>query len=130
MYVIANQLTIEGQKGAGVMGGFPIYYQRGLNTYAEVIEGWSYLAFIVNQNTEADGRFYGYFVEQERNEDAFVVADVAIGGPSNLINAEDQNFTPFWMLRPLPVRHEMLLRRDSSAEIGEPVRSAVRTDRR
>ena len=130
MYVIANQLNVDGQKTAGVMAGFPIYYQRGLNTYAEVIEGWSYLAFIVNQNTEADGRFYGYFVEQERNEDAFIVADVAIGGPSNLINAEDQNFTPFWMLRPRPVRREMLLGRDSSAEIGEPVRSAVRTDRR
>lgn len=130
MYVIANGLDVQSQRAAGVMAGYPVYYQRGLNTYAEVIEGWSYLAFIANQNTEADGRWYGYFVEQERSEEEFMVADVAVGGSGNLVNAEDQNFTPFWMLRPRPLRREMLLARDSGADIGEPVRSAIRTDRR
>jgi L-lysine 6-oxidase len=130
MYVIANQLHTEDQRAAGVMAGYPVYYQRGLNTYAEVIEGWSYLAFIVNQNTEPEGRAYGYFVEQERNETAFSVTDVAIGGPGNLINAEDQNFTPSWFLRPYSVREQALHRSDREADVGEPVRSAIRTDRR
>jgi L-lysine 6-oxidase len=130
MYVIANQLDVDSQRAAGVMAGYQVYYQRGINSYAEIIEGWSYLAFIVNQNTEPEGRFYGYFVEQERNEDAFVVADVAVGGAGNLINAEDQNFTPVWIMRPAAVRHQVLLRLDAEADIGAPVRSAVRGDHR
>jgi len=81
------RLNVDGQKTAGVMAGFQF-----LSAWTEhVRRGYrrlELLAFIVNQNTEADGRFYAYFVEQERNEDAFIVADVANGGPSNLINAE------------------------------------------
>jgi L-lysine 6-oxidase len=130
MYVISSQIEVEDQRAAGVMAGYPVYYQRGINTYAEAIEAWSYLAFIVNQNVSPNGRSYGYFVEQERGEEKFIIADVALGGPGNLINPEDQNFTPFWSLRPASVRRMQMLALDADAETGEAVKSPVRTDRR
>jgi L-lysine 6-oxidase len=130
MAVLTGQLTAEGQTAGGIMAGFSVNYQRGLNTYAEAIEGWTHLAFIANQNQEPDGRRYAYFVEQERNEEAFSVADVAVGGPGNLINPQDQNFTPFWLLKPAAMRRTWLLAFDDGADPGEPVLSPKRTDRR
>lgn len=130
VYVMTNQLTPEAQKESGIVAGYQVYYQRGINTYADVIEAWSHLAFIVNQNTAPEGRRYPYFVESERDEAAFSVADVAVGGPANLINPQDQIFTPFWYLRPHAQRTELLLRRDSASRVGAPLHRPRRDDRR
>ena len=130
MYVIANQLTPEKQKEAGIVAGFQTYYQRGINSYPDVIEAWFHLAFIVNQNTSPHGRLYPYFVESERDESAFSVAGVAVGDAGNIINPQDQMFSPSWYLTPHEHRKGMLLERDPAAHVGAPLRRPRRDDRR
>ena len=130
MYVVADPRTPGEQAAAGVMAGYQVYYQRGINTYAEIISGWSYLGFIVNSNTAPDGRAYPYFTESERSAEAFGVVDVAVGGPGNLISPQDQNFTPFWFLQPHRVRARALAAADPGADAGRPVLPAPRGDHR
>jgi hypothetical protein len=65
-----------------------------------MITGWSYLGFILNQNTAADGRTYPYFAEKERNNDRFYVSSVAVGDITNFVNAEDTTFWPMWYMKP------------------------------
>ena len=63
--------------------GFQVYYTRGANNIGNLVIGWSYMGFIVNENDSAEGRMYPYFVEKERNHDRFVPAAVAVGHPIN-----------------------------------------------
>lgn len=106
MFVVPGPLSPQAQQVEGVPAGFQVYYQRGINSYSEIIEGWSYLAFLLNTNTGPGGRHYPYVVETERNNDAFTVVDVAVGGPGNQVNPTDLNFWPMWFFseqaRPQP----------------------------
>jgi hypothetical protein len=130
VYTIANPLTPEKQREAGIVAGYQVYYQRGLNSYADVIEAWFHLPFIVNQNTSPAGRLYPYFIESERDDSAFGVADVAVGGQTNLINPQDQIFSPFWYLAPYDHRMRIQRERDPEARVGAPLRRPRRVDRR
>ena len=64
---------------AGVPSGFQVYYTRGINTFAEMILGWSYLGFVHNRNIAPERSDYPCFEEVERNHDAFVTSSVAVG---------------------------------------------------
>src|SRR5262249_19344007 len=88
MYVVSGAMTVEEQAVSGVQAGFQVYYPRGVNNFSQMIVAWKYMGFIVNQTTGAQRDDYPYFVERERNHDRFQAASVAVGDPSNVINAE------------------------------------------
>lgn len=122
MFIIPGPLTVPAQQQEGVPAGFQAYYQRGINSYSEIIEGWSYLAFIVNTNTGRGGRRYPNFMEAERNDDAFTVVNIAVGGASNFVNPTDLNFWPAWFFRasarPQPAAEAQLERQTSRLKLS------------
>jgi len=87
MHVLTGTMGAEEQAAAGVPSGFQVYYTRGANNIGNLVIGWSYMGFIVNDNETAEGRMYPYFVEKERNHDRFVPAAVAVGHPVNQLAA-------------------------------------------
>jgi len=98
--VITGDLTAEAQTLAGTPAGYQVLYARGINTFAQMITGWSYLGFIVNQTTGSLREYFPYLVEQERAHEKFVAAAVAVGDASNVITGADTNFANAWFLTP------------------------------
>jgi L-lysine 6-oxidase len=94
MHVLTGPMKPEEQAEAGVPAGLQVYYARGANNIGNLVVAWSYMGFIVNENTSAEGRVYPYFVEKERNHGEFVPAAVAVGHPINQLDATGSYATP------------------------------------
>jgi hypothetical protein len=105
MHVLTGTMNAEEQAAAGVASGFQVYYTRGANNIGNLVIGWSYMGFILNENETAEGRMYPYFVEKERNHDRFVTSAVAVGAPINQLSvmasyAQPTNyFTLAWFMK-------------------------------
>ena len=98
--VLSGEVTPAGQAASGLPAGQQALYSRGINTFAQMIQAWSYLGFVVNV-VDGDKRdLFPYFVERERNHDKFTVASVAVGQPVNVITGANGNFQPVWFLTP------------------------------
>lgn len=110
MFVLSGYTGVDAQAAAGVPAGFQVYYPRGVNTFAQMITGWSYLGFVVNQNEGEDRTFYPYFAERERLHDRFEVASVAVGSVDNFVNPTDQMFWPVWYMKEEPVARPSVFR--------------------
>jgi hypothetical protein len=100
MFVISGDDTIELQAASGAQAGFQLYFSRGINSFSQMIQAWSYLGFIVNQNDGHMREVYPYFIERERNHDRFIPASVAVGDASVAVTGDDSVFTPMWFLKP------------------------------
>lgn len=98
MFVLNGATDITEQHASGVPAGYQVYFPRGINSFAQMISGWSYMGFIVNQNTGPARRAYPYFVEKERNHDRFTVASVAVGLVDNFVSPDDEVFWPVWYM--------------------------------
>ena len=64
-------------------------YARGVNTFVQMVEHWSALAFIRDQNSQDAA--YPYFVETERNHEIFSYKEVGVGTISG--NPDDNETT-------------------------------------
>jgi L-lysine 6-oxidase len=102
MFVLSGYTALEEQAAAGVPAGFQVYYPRGVNSFAQMITGWSYLGFVVNQNEGEDRELYPYFVERERLHDRFEVASMTVGTADNFVNPTDVMFWPVWYMKDEP----------------------------
>lgn len=92
--VITGDMDKKSQMESGLPAGYSVYYARGANNIANLVIAWSYMGFVLNENTAPEGRDYPYFVEKERNHDKFVVASVAVASPVNQMSASGSYATP------------------------------------
>jgi L-lysine 6-oxidase len=102
MYVISGVKSLLEQTAAGVPAGYQVFFPRGVNSFAQMIAAWSYLGFIVNENTGPGGAGLPNFVEVERNHDRFHAGSAAIGSVTDFVNSENTTFWPFWYLKEEP----------------------------
>ncbi|HEY0781576.1 MAG TPA: CTQ-dependent lysine 6-oxidase LodA [Thermoanaerobaculia bacterium] len=130
MYVLSGGTSVAEQAAAGVPAGYQVYFPRGINSFAQMITGWSYLGFVVNQNGGPLGRALPYFVEKERNHERFAVASVAVGDVSNFDNPEDTTFWPVWYLKPDVAADATAAKAQAAALPGVPPAHRVRMPRR
>jgi L-lysine 6-oxidase len=91
--------VIKELEAAGASAGQQVNYIRGINNHMEMVRGWWHLGFIVNQNEGKDRENYPYFVEKERNHDAFKVVSLAVGDKSNIDNVSDARFIAGFYLK-------------------------------
>lgn len=67
---IVGDFTKEAQAiNGGIESGRQMNYQRGINSYNQMVEFWDTLSFIRNVNYKNEG--FPYFVEMERNHEFF-----------------------------------------------------------
>ena len=97
MQVISGVRDEEEQWAAGIDGGSPVSFQRGINSFAEMVVAWHHLGFVTN--LAPNGHALRYFAEVERNHGEFVAGSVAVGSVSNASNATDTTFLPVWFLK-------------------------------
>ncbi|HET8843648.1 MAG TPA: LodA/GoxA family CTQ-dependent oxidase, partial [Ktedonobacteraceae bacterium] len=76
--VITGDESAEQQKESHTPAGLQVNYQRGINSYRQMIVGWSYLGFIRNQNTGSTADSFPYIVETERLHDRFAFKEVPL----------------------------------------------------
>lgn len=89
--VITGDGTPEQQAASHTPAGVQVHFQRGINSYRQMIIGWSYLGFIRNQNTNETDEAFPYLVETERLHDRFAFAEVPLSEISG--NKEDDETT-------------------------------------
>lgn len=67
---LVGDFTKEAQaKNGGIESGRQMNYQRGINSYNQMVEFWDTLSFVRNVNYKNEG--FPYFVEMERNHEFF-----------------------------------------------------------
>lgn len=87
--VISGEITLEGQQESYVPAGQQMNYARGINSFTQMVEHWSALAFIRNNNAKDQG--FPYFTETERNNELFSFKEVGVGTISG--NSDDNETT-------------------------------------
>ncbi len=75
--VLTGDLTAEAQAASHLPAGQQMNYARGINSFVQMVEHWSALAFIRDQNSQGEG--YPYFTETERNHEIFSYKEVGVG---------------------------------------------------
>ncbi len=75
--VLTGELSAQGQAASHLPAGQQMNYARGINSFVQMVEHWSSLAFIRNLNAGNSG--YPYFTETERTNELFSFQEVGIG---------------------------------------------------
>jgi L-lysine 6-oxidase len=97
--VLVGDMTAEEQHFTqfNVPMGQQMNYARGINSFVQMVEHWSALAFIRNRNAGTVG--YPYFTETERNNELFGFREVPIGQITG--NSDDNDTTiPVYYIEP------------------------------
>ena len=100
--IIPGNLSAQAQEQAGIPAGMQSIYNRGINSFAEMIQAWHYLGFITNEVTGPYRDLFPNFVETERNNERFISASVAVASAANVVSGADVNFFNTWYLAPDP----------------------------
>ncbi len=75
--VITGEVTQQGQADNHLAAGQQMNYQRGINSFTQMVEHWSALAFIRDRNAVNQG--FPYFTETERNNEIFEYQEIQTG---------------------------------------------------
>lgn len=87
--VLTGEDTVDGQSHAHLPAGQQMNYARGINSFVQMVEHWSALAFIRDRNAGSPG--FPYFTEVERNNELFAFKEVGVGTVSG--NGSDNETT-------------------------------------
>ncbi|SBS29574.1 L-lysine 6-oxidase [Marinomonas spartinae] len=87
--VLTGEMDAKGQLLSHFPAGQQINYARGINSYGQMVEHWSALAFIRDQNSKNEG--FPYFTESERNHELFEYREIGVGQISG--NPKDNETT-------------------------------------
>lgn len=95
--VLTGETTAAGQAASHLPAGQQMNYARGINSFVQMVEHWSALAFIRDQNSQTPG--YPYFTETERNHEIFSYKEVGVGSITG--NPDDNETTiPVFYIEP------------------------------
>ncbi|CAM1343944.1 CTQ-dependent lysine 6-oxidase LodA [Tenacibaculum amylolyticum] len=75
--VLTGEITVEGQMNSHFPAGQQVNYARGINSFVQMVEHWSAMAFIRNVNSQDKG--FPYFTETERTNELFSFKELGIG---------------------------------------------------
>lgn len=98
-HVISGPDTKDDVEAAGIPAGMPVIYTRGITSHMQMVQGWSHLGFILNQNEGPDREQYPYFAEKERNHQAFNVVSMSVDNVNMVFNPSNSSFVPVWFLK-------------------------------
>ncbi|MFT5146224.1 MAG: L-lysine 6-oxidase [Polaribacter sp.] len=87
--VLTGETTLEGQMQSNLPAGQQMNYARGINSFVQMVEHWSSMAFIRNTNSQDKG--FPYFTETERTNELFSFTEYGIGQVSG--NGDDNETT-------------------------------------
>jgi L-lysine 6-oxidase len=87
--VLTGEITLEGQMQSHLPSGQQMNYARGINSFVQMVEHWSSLAFIRNTNSQDKG--FPYFTETERTNELFSFVEYGVGQISG--NGDDNGTT-------------------------------------
>lgn len=87
--VLVGEFTAEGQALSHLPSGQQMNYARGINSFVQMVEHWSALAFIRDQNPGDKG--FPFFTETERTNALFHYEEVPVGSISG--NSQDDETT-------------------------------------
>ncbi|MBL4705302.1 MAG: CTQ-dependent lysine 6-oxidase LodA, partial [Flavobacteriales bacterium] len=95
--VITGDLTLEDQQQSHLPAGQQMNYARGINSFTQMVEHWSALAFIRNNNAKDEG--FPYFTETERTNELFSYKEIGVGQVSGN-GVDDETTIPVFFIDP------------------------------
>jgi L-lysine 6-oxidase len=92
-------VLLLGNFNVGQVLGQNVLYHRGINSFVDSVVGWKYLGFILNRTTGSNRDLFPFYVEQERNYEAFQAGyygltpegSIATTQPSTTTSSADVN---------------------------------------
>lgn len=93
--VLTGEITIEGQQHGHLPAGQQVNYARGINSFVQMVEHWSALAFIRDNNSGDKG--FPYFAETERNHELFSFKEVPVSQISGN-QSDDETTIPVFFI--------------------------------
>lgn len=87
--VLTGELSLGGQALSHLPAGQQMNYARGINSFVQMVEHWSALAFIRDNNAADTG--FPFFTETERTNELFSYKEVPVGFVSG--NNQDNETT-------------------------------------
>lgn len=94
--VLTGEVTLDGQMHSHLPAGQQMNYARGINSFVQMVEYWSAMAFIRNTNSQDKG--FPFFTETERTNLLFSFKEVGVGQISG--NGDDNETTiPFFFIQ-------------------------------
>jgi L-lysine 6-oxidase len=92
---LTGEITQKGQSQNHLPAGQQMNYARGINSFVQMVEHWSALAFIRNNNSSNPG--FPYFTETERNNEIFQYQEVGIGQITGNIDDSETTIPVFFI---------------------------------
>lgn len=93
--VLTGELSAGGQALSHLPAGQQMNYARGINSFVQMVEHWSALAFIRDNNAGDKG--FPFFTETERNNELFKYEEVPVGKISGN-NQDDDTTIPVFFI--------------------------------
>ena len=94
-----EKAVIDEITASGVSVGQQVNYVRGINSHMQMVRNWWHLGFVLNQNEDEYRKEYPYFVEKERNHDAFEVVSLSVANKVNTVDPGSTRFVPGFYLK-------------------------------
>lgn len=99
MFVTAGSWTQAEQRASAVSSGQPVQFNRGINSFTQMIKAWRYTGFLVNVTQgEALRREHPYFIERERRDDQFLQASVEVANMLISQTGDGNTYAQAWFL--------------------------------
>ena len=96
----AAQQALDGgplsEANGGLTLGQNVLYHRGLNSFGDSVVGWKYLGFILNRTQGPLREMLPFYVEQERNYEAFQVGLMGLTSDGQ-VYATEPTTTTSWV---------------------------------
>ena len=80
--------ALVGNNNNGQVFGQNILYHRGLNSFGDATIGWKYLGFVLNRTTGPQRGMLQFFVESERNYEAFQAGYYGINSDGSILSTQ------------------------------------------
>lgn len=93
--VLTGEFSIEGQSQSYLPAGQQMNYARGINSFVQMVEHWSALAFIRDNN--AKDKNFPFFTETERTNEVFSYKEVPVGDITGNSDDDDTTIPVFYI---------------------------------
>ena len=85
--------ALLGNSNVGQVLGQNVLYHRGLNSFGDAIVGWKYLGFVLNRTTGPYREAFRFFIERERNYEAFQTGYYGLTPDGQMYTTQPSNTT-------------------------------------
>ncbi len=99
MFVLNGSWTAAEQIASGAYAGQQLQFNRGINSFSQMLKAWRYTGFVVNLTRGRNAEEYPFFAERERRDDQFDQASVGTYNMLSYSTGDGGAYVQNWFLK-------------------------------